>query len=85
MSSIESLKRNAVSPNHLTVVGNYTSPRSFGVYRITAASDVGKRFRFGNHPVRMHELDRDFGGCEIEALFLERSDAESMARLLNAM
>lgn len=84
MNRVESLKKNAVSPNHLTVTGNYTSPRSFGVHRLTATSDVGKRFRFGNHPVRMHELVRDYGGCEIEAIFLERSDAELMARLLNS-
>lgn len=63
MDSINSLMKKAVNPSQLKTEGNYTSPRSFGVYRLTANRDVGRRFRFGNHPVRMNELVRDYGQC----------------------
>ena len=71
MDSISSLRVKAVNPSRLRIEDNYTSPRSFGVYRITGRGDVGRRFRFGNHPVRMYELTRDYGDCEIEAIFFK--------------
>ena len=64
--------------------GNLTIPRSFGVYRIVAGAGTSRRYRFGNHPVRRHELDRELGATRLEALFFERRLAEELARLLNA-
>jgi hypothetical protein len=84
MESIESLRKKAVSPQRLKADGSYTSPRSYGVYRLTGRGDVGRRYRFGNHPVRMDELNRDYGACELEGLFLERADAELLTTLLNS-
>lgn len=84
IDSIRVLRDQAVSPNRLKIEGSYTAPRSFGVYRLTGRGNLGKKYRFGNHPVRMYELIRDFGECEIEALFLKRSEAELLARLLNS-
>jgi len=62
----------------------YTTPRSWGVYRLP--SDVGatRRWRFGNHPVRQGELEREFGSCRLEYLFLARADAAAVAAALGA-
>ena len=37
-------------------------------------------FRFGNHPVRQRELEREFGSCKLEYLFAERTDAKAVAQ-----
>jgi hypothetical protein len=62
-----------------------TSPRSFGVYCLSKSSlgCTGRKFRFGNHPVRMNELEREFEKVELEGLFLDREDAQQYASLLN--
>lgn len=83
MSNIDILLARATSPSSLRSDGDYTIPRSFGVYRITKQGNVGRRFRFGNHPVRMNEIIRDFGDCEVKALFLDRDDARQLASELN--
>jgi len=83
MRNIDILLERATNPLSLRSDGSYTIPRSFGVYRIIKQGNVGRRFRFGNHPVRMNEIIRDFGDCEVKALFLEREDAEDLARELN--
>lgn len=83
MPQIDSLMKKTVNPDLLTVDGIYTSPRSFGVYKLTSNGSVGKKYRFGNHPVRLEELIREYGTCEIEAIFLDRSEAEMLADLLN--
>ena len=84
MESIESIMRRAIGSNRFRIEGNYTAPRSFGVYRLTGQGDIGKKFRFGNHPVRMNELLRDYRACDIEGIFLDRSDAKTLASLLNS-
>lgn len=84
MNDIEILLKRGVSPASLTEVGSYTSPRSYGVYKLTYSGNTGKRYRFGNHPVRMTELTRDYGGCEVKSIFLDREDAEQLAKLLNS-
>ncbi len=82
---IEVLLSHAVELSTLHVIGSYTSPKSWGVYevepRTTAAT---KRFRIGNHPVRQHELEREFMAVRNVALFTDRSLAEELASLLNA-
>lgn len=78
MVSSSSLSKSAQSPY-------LTSPRSFGVYRIvkSASGNTGRKYRFGNHPVRMNELEREFDKVDLEALFLDRDDAQRYAVLLN--
>jgi hypothetical protein len=58
------------------VVGNYTEPRTWGVYRIRRASGTVE-FRLGNHPVRQRELEREFGQAELVELHLSRAAAIS--------
>ena len=63
------------------VVGNYTQPRTWGVYRIRRHNGAIE-FRLGNHPVRQRELGRDFGRAELVELHLSRAAAlEHRARL----
>ncbi|MEP7212005.1 MAG: hypothetical protein ABI791_02960 [Acidobacteriota bacterium] len=85
MDDVELLKQQAVNPDILSEAGSYTSPRSFGVYKLASRGDVGKRYRIGNHPVRMNELVREYGSCEVEAIFLSREKAEELAILLNTI
>lgn len=83
MDGISKLMERAKNPSSLKLDGNYTIPRSFGVYRIVVAGNVGKRYRFGNHPVRMNEILSDIGDCETVAIFLDRDDARQLASELN--
>lgn len=60
----------------------YTIPRTFGVYRIVSANKRGasKEFRYGNHPIRQRELERDFGPVELIALYTDRTVAIGRAK-----
>lgn len=62
----------------------YTTPRSWGVYRLPPDAGATRRWRFGNHPVRQGELEREFGSCRLEYLFLARADAQAAAATLGA-
>lgn len=66
--------------------GSYTSPKTWGVYRIDPPRDAipTKSYRIGNHPMRHRELEREFGRASVEALFKSRAQAEELAALLNA-
>lgn len=77
------LKSRAIPPSAVQPDGPLTSPRSFGMYELPAPGTGTRRFRYGNHPVRMHELERVFGSCTLRHLFLRREDAGSMAAQLN--
>jgi hypothetical protein len=79
------LLAHAVPSSSITVAGNYTTPRTWGVYRITpdGPSKATARVRFGNHPVRQRELEAEFGVARLLALFKERAIAQDYARLLN--
>lgn len=85
MSDIENLLSESILESQLqsdTNNKNYTIPRSYGVYEITSVMN-GRRFRFGNHPVRETELIRQFENIKRIALFLEREKANALASLLN--
>lgn len=62
-----------------------TRPRTYGVFDIGVSGGRGKRFRFGNHPVRQVELARHYGSCQLLHLFRNRTDAETVARHLNGV
>jgi hypothetical protein len=75
----------AVAPSSLRVVGPYTSPPSWGVYRIEPATrSATRRYRLGNHPVRERELRAEFGRVQVVALFASRPLAVELAALYNA-
>ena len=79
----QSIAARAISPREVRPDGWLTVPRSFGLYELSRSASGTRRFRFGNHPVRMRELEREFGSCELVHLFLQRKDALDLARLLN--
>ena len=82
-STIKTLALKAISPKTVQSDGLLTSPRSFGVYQLPQTAKNTLLFRFGNHPVRRHELEREFGSCELLYLFCSRPDAVTMASALN--
>ena len=61
----------------------WTSPRSYGVYKVRGVGKSGNRFRYGNHPVRHTELIREYGEVDLLELYLDRDLAREKARLLN--
>lgn len=81
--TVERIALRAISPASVRVVGTLTNPRTYGVYRLTAHNVTGRRYRFGNYPIRLHELQREFGTCTLEYLFTSRSDAERVAVMLS--
>lgn len=84
MTSIEHIIARAISPFSVRPAGRLTSPRSYGVYRIPSSAGSTRSVRFGNHPVRQRELERGFGSCKLEYLFLAHEDAEVVAKSLAA-
>ena len=81
----DALIRRSVSPSAVRDAGNYTVPRTYGVYKLSATRGTGRTYRFGNHPIRQRELVREHGAVRLEALFDDRSDAVELAALLNKM
>lgn len=84
LSSAEVLMNRAVEPKSVHTDGKLTSPRSYGVYQLPNGVSDTSRYRFGNHPVRQTELEREFGICLLAALFLSREDAKELASILNS-
>ena len=81
--TIEALQIQAVSPDSVRPQGSLTVPRSYGVYELCDHVGSTKRFRFGNHPIRMRELEAEFTACALRYLFLTREAAVAMASVLN--
>jgi hypothetical protein len=82
--SIEEIIRRAISPSRVRLNGRLTYPLSYGVYALPANCLATRRYRFGNYPVRMQELEKEFGICKLEHLFVSRADAIALALMLNA-
>ena len=84
-SRLKELQARAVSPTEVKVEGNYTAPRTWGVYRVEAFKNGqrGSDYHLGNHPIRHRELERDYGAAELVLLFTSRTDAEELKYLLN--
>lgn len=80
---LAALRSRAIKTTDVRVDGPLTLPRSWGVYRLPADAGATRTYRYGNHPVRMHELEREFGRCSLEALFREREDARALAMALD--
>jgi hypothetical protein len=81
--AIDRLANRAISSKDVSPDGALTVPRSFGVYELPHAAPEVRRFRLGNYPVRLSELEREFGACKLLYLFRERKDAVVMASMLN--
>ncbi|MFT4255964.1 MAG: hypothetical protein QM599_03255 [Pseudoxanthomonas sp.] len=62
----------------------YTSPRSYGVYELPVSAKATRLYRFGNHPVRQQELEREFGSCLLVNLYPQREAAKAEADALNS-
>lgn len=75
----------AVTPPSFTVVGMLTAPRTFGVYQLKGQAKSGRTFRFGNHPIRHHELTNEYGRTDVVAIFFNRRDAMELANIENAL
>ncbi|CAN5689626.1 hypothetical protein BH11PSE7_BH11PSE7_15730 [soil metagenome] len=84
-TDIERLLKKAVDVNGLLSDGNYTKPRSWGVYEVQIPHTVTttQRFRTGNHPIRHRELEAEFGEVIQIAVFGSKSLVEDLKRLLN--
>jgi len=82
--SAQAITRYAINQNDVEENGRYTNPRSYGVYLLPANSPTNLFYRFGNHPVRMQELRREFGDCELKYLFKYRQYAMELASILNS-
>ncbi len=81
--SIAKIAQRSIDPSLVKIDGTLTEPRSYGVYQLPYAADASSRFHFGNYPVRLQELEREFGSCSLTYLFASREDAEAVARALN--
>lgn len=79
---LKSLLAKSIDPSSVKSDGRYTSPKTWGVYQVKRLPK-GKRFRFGNHPVRQQELIRQYGGVQLVELYKARIDAKEAAYLLN--
>lgn len=82
--SIKGIIQRAISPDSVRVDGRLTQPPSYGVYALPVNCGATNRYRVGNYPVRMRELEREFKRCTLEGLFLSRVDAIAVASSLNA-
>jgi hypothetical protein len=82
---LKELQARAVQPSSVRLDGNYTHPRTWGVYKVEAFKNGarGPAFHLGNHPVRQNELIREFGSAEVVLLFTSRTDAQELKYLLN--
>jgi hypothetical protein len=77
---IAALKARAIDPSSVVAADRrLTKPRTWGVYEV----DVGQRYRMGNHPIRLDELQRETGRAKLVHLFSTSNDAQAMKALLN--
>ena len=85
-SQLKELQARALVPTTVVVEGNYTKPKTWGVYRVEGfkAGRRGHTFHIGNHPVRHSELVREHGAAEVLMLFTTRADAEHLKHLLSS-
>ena len=80
---MHTIVQRAISPEDVSVSDRYTEPPTFGVYQLPYGSTSLTRFHEGNHPVRMRELEREFGSCTLTFLFFSKDDAVALTNLLN--
>jgi hypothetical protein len=79
----DTLISRSISVSAVRVADKYTVPPTYRVYKLRPGLGRGREFRYGNHPIRQHELVRDYGSAHLEALFESRYYAKAFARFLN--
>lgn len=74
---LEELLLRALPPGAVRPDGDYTLPRTWGVYQVSwpGSGPGAARYRMGNHPIRQLELVREFGNASLIALYTRREDA----------
>ncbi len=82
-ASIISIIRRAIIPSEVAADGRYTYPGTYGIYQLPYESSSPTRFHQGNHPVRLQELEREFGACTLLFLFESKEDAQILTAVLN--
>ena len=83
-STFDKVIGRAISPASVRPKGHLTVPRSYGIYELPESAGVSRRFRVGDHPIRMIELEQEYKRCKLLYLFRIRSDAVLLAGHLNA-
>jgi hypothetical protein len=79
----ENMSQARLNPSSVKSDGRYTSPKTWGVYEVRRLLK-GKRFRFGNHPVRQRELIQEYGVIDLVGwLYRTRDDAKEATDCLN--
>jgi hypothetical protein len=82
--SIQAIICRSVNESSVRKTDRLTEPRTYGVYMLPADCGSTRLYRFGNHPIRRQELEREFKICTLKYLFLHRKDAMQLVALLNA-
>ena len=75
-----------ISPNRTRpnpTNSGWTIPRTWGVWDIGSQS-AGKRFRYGNYPIRGAELLREYDRPQLISLYTNRAAAKSNADSRNS-
>ena len=82
---LQALLANSVDPSELVAVGRYTSPRTWGVYKVPRLikGTRGTAYHFGNFPTRGVELVSQYGEATAVAIYTNRLDAEELTYTLN--
>jgi len=62
---------------------NWTQPKSYGVWELPHGAS-GKKYRYGNNPIRGIELENEFGRVSLIALYTNRDAAKAHSDELNA-
>ena len=84
MNDIDTIVHRAIDESSTRAAGPLTEPRTYGVYRLPASAGATRRVRYGNHPVRKRELEKEFGmKCPLVHLFRSRDDAKTVSDALN--
>jgi hypothetical protein len=89
MNPKEQLMARAVDPKYYPIDPenpNWTKPRTYGTFSIPDEFVYHKKhrkYRCGNYPLRLIDLERDYGKVELIAVFENRDDAEALAELEN--
>ena len=81
--SLSNLVKRAIDSRFLRADGALTLPRTWGVYELVRPGGT-RTFRFGNHPIRMRELEAEFREVRLRYVFRNREDARLACGLLNA-
>ncbi|WP_147376945.1 hypothetical protein [Noviherbaspirillum saxi] len=56
----------------------------YGLYELPSSCKATKHFRFGNHPIRMAELAREYGVVSLMEVSRDREAVKAEARRLNS-